>query len=123
MLGESSFVLFTSSTLSGMGIFKTFLLLSNGYDSSSLANFKVMEYLEASALQSSSQLQVGMSWQFLTVGSMLEGVEQPTADEWVKRMHFNGTRAAVPGKCKDGQVVIHLFEIQGIKNVTVFMIQ
>jgi len=57
ILGDSNFVLYTSSTLPGMGIFKTYLVLCTGYDTAALASYKVHDYLEAS-MQGSAQLQV-----------------------------------------------------------------
>ena len=54
-----------------MGIFKTYLVLDSSYDTVALAAFRVHDYLEASALQGSSQLQVKAALRFAVVSTSM----------------------------------------------------
>lgn len=74
---DTAFLPYTSSTLPGMGIFKTFLLFQKGYDASALATLNVPEYLAAAALQSNPQLQVEAAVVLLLAQLM----EEPAAIE------------------------------------------
>lgn len=58
LLEGATFAPYTTSTLPGMGIFRTHLCLPAGYDTAALDGFDVRAYLAASAAQCTPQLQV-----------------------------------------------------------------